>query len=191
MSTPKKLNMTTRSALAKALAAGAGKHYPAGTKLPIGGESLTIPEIQAKLTSLASLRSDVVTARSALTAKLVTEAAQAPDLIAFLDAFVQVVRGSFTGQPDVLADFGLKPPKARTPLTAEQQAAAKAKRKATRDARGTTGSKAKQAIHGDVTGVVVTPVTAPKPAAAPAAAATAPAPSPGATGAVTPPATRS
>jgi hypothetical protein len=44
-------------------------------------------------------------------------------------------------------------------LTVEQQAAKKAKAEATRAKRGTTSKKAKLAIKGDVTGVVVTPVT--------------------------------
>jgi hypothetical protein len=157
--------------------------------LPIGGESLTIPQIQDRLAAFASLRNDVETARSVLKAKLAAEATQAPNLFVFVDAFVKVVRGSFGGQPDVLKDFGLQPPKPRTPLTAEQQAAAKAKRAATRAARGTKGSKAKQAIHGDVTGVIVTPVTAEKPAATTATGTGATASQgPGAT--ATPPATR-
>jgi hypothetical protein len=42
-----------------------------------------------------------------------------------------------------LADFGLNPKKARTPLTIEEKAAAAAKRKATRAARHTMGSKQK------------------------------------------------
>jgi len=69
------------------------------------------------------------------------------------------VRGSFGNQPDVLADFGLEPEKTATPLTVEQKAAAQGKAKATREARGTVGKKAKLKITGNVTGVLVTPVT--------------------------------
>ncbi|HEY8038591.1 MAG TPA: hypothetical protein VIF15_02305, partial [Polyangiaceae bacterium] len=69
----------------------------------------------------------------------------------------------FGTQADVLADFGMTPRKAATPLTVEQKAAAAAKRKATRAARGTKGPKAKLGIHGAVTGVVVIPVVAPPP----------------------------
>jgi hypothetical protein len=61
-----------------------------------------------------------------------------------------------------LADFGLQPPKARKPLTNEQRAAAVAKLRATRAARGTTSKKQKLSVKGDVTGVQITPVrTAP------------------------------
>ncbi len=58
----------------------------------------------------------------------------------------------------MLADFGLEPRKEPTPLTAEQKAAAAAKREATRKARGTSSAKAKKAIKGNVTAtLVVTP----------------------------------
>ena len=58
----------------------------------------------------------------------------------------------------MLADFGINP-KARAPLTVEAKAAAAAKRAATRAARHTMGSQQKKAIKGDVTGVLVTPIT--------------------------------
>jgi hypothetical protein len=49
-------------------------------------------------------------------------------------------------------------------MTVEAKAVAVAKRDATRQARGTTSKKQKLAVKGDVTGVVLTPVTAPAPA---------------------------
>ena len=52
----------------------------------------------------------------------------------------------------------------------EDQAAAKAKAKATRIARGTRGPKAKKVVKGNVTGVEITPVTAPAAAPEPATA---------------------
>ena len=79
---------------------------------------------------------------------------------------------SFANQPTVLAGLGLAPRKPRTPLTAEQLAARVAKAKATREARGTKGSKQKAAIVGNVTGVSISPLTAP--AAVPATTAAAP-----------------
>jgi len=88
-------------------------------------------------------------------------------------AFVAFVKATFSKSPDVLVDFGLAPKQAATPLTVEQKAARVAKGKATRQARGTMGKKKKLAVHGDVTGVVVTPVTA----SAPVAATVSPAPS--------------
>jgi hypothetical protein len=155
---------STQAVLAASLAAGALKHFPAGSSMAVGGVTLTMAQIETKLTGFASFRDAVEAARAALQAKLAAEEAQATDMNAFLDAFVKIVRGSFGNQPDVLADFGLEPEQAATPLTVEQKVAAAAKRKATRAARGTTGSKAKLKITGNVTGVTVTPVTTATPA---------------------------
>jgi hypothetical protein len=65
----------------------------------------------------------------------------------------------------------LQAPKARQPLPTEKRAAATAKLRATRTARGTTSKKQKLAVKGDVTGVTVTPITTPAPASPPAAPA--------------------
>jgi hypothetical protein len=156
----------TLADLAASLAVGAQKHFPAGSSLTVGGALLTVVQIDAQLSGYATLRTAVDTARAALQAKVAAENAQSAAERAFIGAFVRIVRGSFGNQPDVLADFGLQAEKTRTPLTVEQQVAAAAKREATRAARGTMGSKAKQAIKGNVIGVVVTPVTGPQPAAA-------------------------
>ena len=74
----------------------------------------------------------------------------------------------------MLADFGITP-KARAPLTVEAKAAAAAKRAATRAARHTMGTQQKKGIKGDVTGVLVTPITAASPTVAAPASPTPPA----------------
>ena len=66
----------------------------------------------------------------------------------------------------ILADFGLAPRKEPAPKTTEEKAAAAAKAKATRQARGTTSKKQKLTVKGNVTGIIVTPVTAPTAASA-------------------------
>jgi hypothetical protein len=62
----------------------------------------------------------------------------------------------------------LQAPWAHQPLPTDKRVAATAKLRATRTARGTTSKKQKLAIKGDVTGVIVTPITAPAPASPPA-----------------------
>jgi hypothetical protein len=93
-------------------------------------------------------------------------------LDALISAFTAFVEVAFRSKVDALTDFGIKPPKARTPMTAEQKAVATAKRNATRAARGTKGPKAKKAVHGNITAeLVVTsvpPTTTEAPQAAPA-----------------------
>lgn len=201
MSAPKPTNLDVRSksteaVLAEQLAAGTQKHLSTMTTIMVGGSTTTPTQAEAQLTALSTLRTSVDAARTALQAKISTETSQLPALRAFLVAYVAFVRGTFGNSPDVLADFGLLPKKAKTPLTAEQKTAAAAKRAATRKARGTTGPKAKLAVTGNVIGVVVTPVTsapattpAPEPAQ-PAPTASPATPSP-ATAAATAPAAKS
>jgi hypothetical protein len=53
----------------------------------------------------------------------------------------------------------MRPLKGRKPLDTEHRAAATAKMRSTRAARGTTGKKKKLAVKGDVTGVEIKPLT--------------------------------
>jgi hypothetical protein len=99
------------------------------------------------------------------------------------DALVSGVRQAlhvmFAGSIETLADFGLSPRKVSV-VSPETKVAAAAKAKATREARHTMGKNQKKAVKGDVTGVVVNPVTSPNPVvSAPVTPAT-PAPSGGA-----------
>jgi hypothetical protein len=179
--TPTKLdsqNKSTEAALAEQLAAGTQKHLSTMTQLMVDGSTITPAQAEAQLNALSALRTAVTAARTTLEAKIAAETAQLPALRVFLVAFVAFVRGTFGNSPDILADFGLLPKKATTPLTVEQKAAAAAKSKATREARGTTGKKAKLAVKGNVTGVVVTPVTTPAatPASEPVQLASSPSP---------------
>ena len=107
-----------------------------------------------------SLRTAVDAAKAAATAKITAEEAQAPALLSLMAALVEYVKVTFSASPDVLADFGLKPRKAATPLTAAQKATANAKRQSTRAARGITSKKAKKAVKGNVVDVTLTPVLA-------------------------------
>ncbi len=164
------------AALASNLIAGTQKHLASGS-LQFAGGTFTGPQIVTKLQQIVTLRGDVNAAKAATTVKVDAEKAQLPGLSDFMTALVQALKVAFGTQADVLADFGLPPTKARTPLTVQQKAAAAAKREATRAARGTKSDKAKKDIKGAVTGVVVTPVVAGP--AAPAAAAPTAVPTPG------------
>jgi hypothetical protein len=147
------------------LLAGVQKHFTNASTLTVGSASYTPAQIESSLQTVIDLRAAVDAAKVAAKAKLVAEAAQAAPLRIFINALAAYVKASFSQSPDVLADFGLKPRKATTPLTNDQKALAAAKRKATRAARHTMGKVQKKVVTGDVTGVVVTPITAPKPTA--------------------------
>ena len=116
----------------------------------------------SKLQTLIDLRSDVDAAKATATAKIATETAQAPALLALMGALGSYVKATFGSSPDVLADFGLAP-KARAQVTVETKAVAAAKRKATRAARHTMGPKQKKAITGVVPDPLVIPTHAPSP----------------------------
>ncbi|HEY6461458.1 MAG TPA: hypothetical protein VIY73_14930 [Polyangiaceae bacterium] len=149
------------------LAAGTQKHLSTISQLVVGSGTFTPAQVETQLQAFANLRFAVNAAEAAVKAALTDEETQGPAMRAFFIAFIAYVRSAFGNSPDVLADFGLNPKKAPAPLTVEQKAAAAAKRKATRQARGTRGPKAKLSVTGNVTGVIVTPVTA-SPAVGPA-----------------------
>ena len=146
------------AALATVLIAGIQKHFGSVPSITFAGRTMTPAQLTTDLQSLVNLRNDVIAAQVAAKAKLAAEESQAPSIDATMVAFVEFVRGMFAGQPDALADFGQEPKKARTPMTAEQKAAANAKRKSTLEARGVVGSRKRKAVKGTVTGVQVTPV---------------------------------
>jgi hypothetical protein len=156
---------THDAALATQLVVGVNKHFSNATSLAFGSATYSPAEVNQRLQTLVSLRTSVTNARSALQAQLAAEKAQAPALQGFEALLVSYVRAVYSQSPDVLADFGLQPKKAAKPSTVETKAAAVVKRASTRKARQTMGKVQKQAIKGDVVGVVVTPVTSPKPTA--------------------------
>jgi hypothetical protein len=175
-------------ALAKSLVAGTEKHFASTTQVAFAEGTFTPAEIKTRLDRVATLRSGVDAARTALRTALDAEKAEMPALRTFMGALVTFIRAVDGKEPGVLADFGITPKKARTVPTAEAKTAAVAKRAATRKARNTMGPVAKKAVKGAVTGITVTPtVVAPVPSVTPATpaspggggttpAATAPAP---------------
>ncbi len=162
------------------LIAGLNKHLASAGQILLASGTYTPAQITTLLQSIVTLRSDVDAAKALAQAKLATLRAQMPAKRIVSDAFVSFVRAAFGNSPDVLADFGLTPKKAPTPLTVEEKAAAAAKRTATRAKRNVMGSKQRKAVKGDVTGVVVTPIVAPAPVTPASNGASAPATSGGA-----------
>jgi hypothetical protein len=156
------------------LVAGTNKHFPNGSDpLSFGGVTRTVAALTQLLQSYLDTRSAVVASQATTKAKLAGERAQSPPLLAAIDEYVAFLRARFGDAPDALADFGLAPPKARVPPTAEQQAIAAAKRKATREARHTLGKNQKKGTKGAITAaLVVTPAPGSPPTAVGAPTAT-------------------
>jgi hypothetical protein len=169
-----KNSKTGRTTLVGNLIKGSGLHLDPTQKVVLSGTATTVGAILTQLQSFVNNRNAVVAAQATARDAVATERAQAPALNVVIDAFEAFVRFTFGDQATVLAAFGLTPHKVPAPKTAEQKAVAAAKRKATREARGTMGPKQKKSVKGNVTAtLVVTPATAPTPA--PAEAPVAPA----------------
>jgi len=177
-------NIRAKNSLAaevKQLIAGANKHFPNGSQaLQVGGAIFTVTALTQELQGFVDNRDAVEASKAATKTKIEIERVQSPSQLALIRAFETVIRGTFGNSADVLADFGLAPPKASVTRTAEQKAVSAAKSAATRAARGTMGKNQKKVVKGSITAkLVVTPVT-PSPASTPLAAPapTAPAPAP-------------
>jgi hypothetical protein len=183
-STTSKKSKATALASVQALIAGTQKHFPTGS-LTIGNTAYTTASIVQTLQGLADAYTRLDAAHANVKDQVTEQRATESKVAPFLRDYTKFLRGTLGTGAAQLADFGLQPPKARKPLTAEQRAAAKAKADATRKARGTTSKKQKLTVQGDVTGVVVTPVTShpasPPPVAGPPATPPAASPAPIAT----------
>jgi hypothetical protein len=154
----KNATKSQEAARAALMIVGLAKHYATVGSLTIEGATYTPAQLEASLQKLIALRKGVDDAKAAAKARIADERAQAPALRKLMVALATVVKGAFGTSPDVLADFGLAPKKARAPLTVEQRATVAAKRKATRAARHTMGTKQRKKVKGAVSGVVITPV---------------------------------
>jgi hypothetical protein len=161
MSTTGKVTKVTLAQHVRDLVAGTKKHSPNG-QLTLGGEAFTAQTLIQTLQSLGDALSTVDSAKASwkdALKNLVDVKAKVRPLLGAYDSWVAATYGD---APSILADFGITPPKARTPLTADQTVAAVAKRKATRAVRHTLGPKQKKSIK------AVTPATAPQNSAPPA-----------------------
>ena len=145
-------------ARATAFIGGLDKHLASVSSITFASAQHVPTELKKSFQALIDFRTAVLGARATLKAKLSDEASGAPAIVILLDDFEAFVKLTFSEQPEILADFGLAPKKARKPLTAEQLAARKLKAEATRKARGTQGPVARKGKKGNVSGVVLTPV---------------------------------
>jgi hypothetical protein len=167
--TTSKTPKATALARVQAIVAGTNKHFSSGS-FTLGNTVYTAAELVKLFESLANAITAVDAAQASAKDAVATLRAEKSTVSPILLAYQRMLLVTYGTATQVLTDFGLQPPKARTPLTSEANAAAAVKRQATRKARGTTSKKQKLAVKGDVTSVVVTPVTR-APASAPAAPA--------------------
>ncbi|MGH7436628.1 MAG: hypothetical protein ACRENE_13220 [Polyangiaceae bacterium] len=169
------------------LVAGTSKHPPTGS-LTLGNASYTAQSLAQVLKGLSDAIAAADAARASWQQALGKMAEARTSVIPVVRDYLGWVKVTYRSAPSTLADFGVAPPKVRTPLTVEQQAAAVAKREATRTARHTMGPVQKKKVKGTVAPAPApaTPTTAPQPVAASPASPAASVPIQGTGGAAAP-----
>ncbi len=158
MPSPTKTRSTQQAADQK-LVDGLTKHAGVIASLYLGGTAMPNAAIVSKLQALIAAVNSTNTARASLHALVLAEEQLRTQSDQFVTDLRQTILAMFSTQTDVLADFGLAPRK-KAVKTPETKVAAATKAAATRKARGTKSKKQLADISGDVTGIVVTPVTA-------------------------------
>jgi hypothetical protein len=164
----------------QALSSGLQKQFPSG-QFTLQNASFTTADLETLFQGVIDALNSVATAEAASKAAVANARNKVASARPILSALRRNLFSMFGNAPQTLALFGLTPPKAKAPKTSEQKAAAAAKAKATRAARGTAGKKQKAAIKGNVAGVEITPITmtvTPPPAPTPQPATASPAATP-------------
>ena len=128
------------------MAAGFTKDFTAKQSLTVEGTSMLQPAILAQLAEELALITDVEDARNALAAKVAAKKAGTPGTLKFLDGLETALKAAFGSGSAQLQDFGVKPPKAKKQLTAEQKALSVAAAKGTKKVRGIIGKNQRAAI---------------------------------------------
>jgi hypothetical protein len=148
------------------LVAALQKYLPKKT-IVLAGKVWAVTDL---VTAFTDENHDIAVAASAKAALTKASSAAKADRTAndpLRSALHQAVLVQFGQDPQVLEDFGYKVPRKRGPVSAETKVIAVAKRRATRAARGTLGSRQRQAIHGAPQELTVSVTATPAAAATP------------------------
>ncbi len=188
MSPTKAQSRNARQTADENLIVGVQKFLGGYAMMTIGSNTLKPADIVKILQDRVDSSKAVLAADAARTTAIKADRDKRAQTAGFVQSLRRTVVGMFTESPDTLATFGLQAPKAPK-ATVATKAVAVAKNKATREARGTLGSKQKKNVKGTVPAAAPAATSkAPQPAAASMApSTTVSAPSQGPTGGTTPP----
>ena len=152
--------LSTQIALFHALIEGIQKRFSSVAMLTLGSAPITPAALVALLQGLIDAYGVMLAARTQAHSATLAARAAARAARPVLRSLKTFLFGMFSDPKD-LADFGLAPPRPRTPPTTAEAASAVVKREATRKARHTLGPKARKGVKGPSdTTVTATP---PKP----------------------------
>ncbi len=161
MGTKTKINQAKQMASDQALIDGFTKHAATLVTLLVAGNTVQTASLITVLQARIQAIKNAIAAHKAFTDAVAAARAEIVGTAAQVSGARQALKVAFSGQASTLGDFGLELPKARTPLTAEQKAAAKAKAEATREARHTMGPKQKAKVTGETAAAPAAPAPAP------------------------------
>jgi hypothetical protein len=186
MSTKNNANRVTQQAADQKLIDGITKHEQAIPSLTIGSTSYKPTDIITILQARIAAANTTLSTRATWQSAVLADKSELTKTQTVVSGVRQAILLMFAGAVDTLADFGLKPRKARAVRTPAEKAEASAKAKATRAARHTMGSKQKASIKGTAPQAApATPPAASAPIAVTAAAPVTVAPAAAATGTTT------
>ena len=157
-------NLETKATLEqriRGLIAGTQKHPPTGS-LTVDGVTYTATALVQLFQSLADALAAVDAAKASWQNALTQRRTLQTQVFPVIRGYSSLLLAANGNAPATLADYGLTPRKAKTPLSTEAQAEANAKIAATRKARNTMGAQQKKQVKGTVP-------TAPTPPQAPPA----------------------
>ena len=142
-----------------ALISGLLAYYQPGDEFPLPAGVMTRDELIAQFQQFIASAEATKASRLAWRGDVQTERANELSVRPLRACLKSTLEGRFGKTGTQLTKFGFTPVKAGVRNTASKTAAV-AKAKATRVARGTRGSVQKQSVVGNVTGIIITPVTA-------------------------------
>jgi len=145
------------------------KHAATLLTLLVAGSTVLNGDLVTVLKARIAAIKLAISTKATFMAAVLAAHAEIANTAALVSGARQALKVAFAGQVESLSDFGLKPPKARTPLTAEQKAIAKAKAAATRAANHPKqAKKAKSPAAQAVAAAAAAATTAASPPAPPA-----------------------
>lgn len=172
----KTVSKVTLTQQIRGLIAGTQKHLPSGP-VTLDATATTQQDLVQTLQGVVDVLGASDTAKASWKESLKNVKDTKAKKLPLVSSYRSWIVATFGSNPSALADFGMTPRKVPAPLTAEQKAAAAAKRNATRAARHTMGKNQKKNIKGtvasatppvDVAKPPVTATTSSPPAVAPA-----------------------
>ena len=131
MSTKRKRSHATQIADDQSLIDGLTKNAATLVALLLGGSTVKTSDLVIVLEARIAAIKAAIAAKAALMAAVAAMNAERAKTAALVSLARQALEIAFAGHADLLGDFGLEPPKVRTPPTAEEKAQAVAKSQAT------------------------------------------------------------